>query len=387
MLGLVGAAAAVAISRGGENGSAPGVDPGPAELRPAVPSPYEVPASALSVSTSAELRRALLHPQPTDIVLAEGVYDAPKPFVNSNGHRVYAARLGGAVLRVGLSLGANAGPLGGSVQGLVFDVRDESKTVQGAEILVWGTAENAAVLDVVLRGNRVARAGLVVRQPEGFRAERVVARDFTDYGVVVDANDPALTELTQPFQLADVTVIGVARPVPGSSNGTSEACVWVGNPGTVRRIHVRGCAWTGLWTGTAATEARFDRVDVDDTPTGIYIEHFTHRSTFQRVRVGEDVRVGVLAEWAAPEWGRRPASVGNVIQDSWIGASVVGVYLDEGTTRTTIRETTFANQRWAAIGDYRGIENAYYGNNYNAIAPGAVDVTREHLSSFRDGEE
>ena len=278
-------------------------------MRPVAPSHYETPGAAIHVTTSAELRRALLRPQPADIVLAEGVYDGSEPFLNPNGHRLYAARIGRVVLRAGLSLGGNAGPPGASVQGLVFDVRDEEKTVDGAEILVWGTAKDAAVLDVALRGNRVVRAGLVVRQPEGFQGARIVARDFTDYGVLVDANDPALTRLDQPFQLTDVSVAGVTRPVPGSSDGTGEACVWIGNPGVVTRVHVRRCAWSGLWTGTSATDALFDQIDVDETPTGVYIEHFTRRSTFQHVRVGEHVRVGILAEWAAPAWGRRPASV------------------------------------------------------------------------------
>jgi hypothetical protein len=386
LLGLVAAAAALAVSRGGEKEAARRVDRIPGDVSPTPPSPYEVPTSAVSVGTSGELRRALQRPRPTDIVLADGIYDSPTPFLNSQGHRLYAARLGGATLRAGLSLGAGTGPAGGAVQGLVFDVHDEKRTVEGAAIAVWGAAKDVAVLDIVLRGNREIRAGLVVRQPDGFRGERLVARDFTDYGVVVDANDPALTRLARPFQLSDIRVAGVARPVPGSSNGTAEACVWVGNPGVVLRVHARQCAWTGLWTGTAATEALFDRIDVDETPTGVYIEHFTHRSTFKHVQVGADVRVGVLAEWAAPAWGRRPASVGNVIQDSWIGASVAGVYLDDGTTRTTVRRTTFANQRWAAIGDYRGIDNSYYGNNYVAIAPGADEVTQEHLSSFAGGD-
>jgi hypothetical protein len=387
VLGLVAAAAALAVSRDGEKEPARRMNGVPGGTRPAAPSRYEVPGSAVSVSTSAELRRALLHAQPTDIVLADGVYDASTPFLNPNGHRLYAARLGGATLRAGLSLGANAGPAGGSVQGLVFDVRDEEKTVQGAEILVWGAARHAAVLDVVLEGNRGVAAGLVVRQPDGFRGERVVARNFTDYGVLVDANDPALTSLNRPFELSDIKVSGVARPAPGSSNGTAEACLWVGNQGFVRRARLRGCAWTGLWTGTATTDAVFDRIDVDATPTGVYIEHFTRGSTFQRLRVGEDVRVGVLAEWAAPAWDRRPASVDNVIEDSWIGASLAGVYLDEGTTRTIVRRSTFANQSWAAIGDYRGIDNAYFGNNYDAIGSGADEVTQEHLSSFADGNE
>jgi hypothetical protein len=370
----------VGLTRGEEKepaGSAP------VQMRPAPPSPYEIPASGVRITTSAQLRAVLSRSQPTDVVLADGVYDGSRPFLNPNGHRLYASSLGGAVLRAGLSLGGNAGPSGGAVHGIVFDVRDPEKTVEGAEIAVWGTATGARVLDVTLRGNRVIRTGLVVRQPEGFHGARLVARGFTDYGVVVDANDPTLDDLARPFLLTDVTVAGVGRPVPRSSNGTAEACVWVGNPGIVRRVHVRRCAWTGLWTGTATTEALFDRIDVDQTPTGVYVEHFTRRSTFQHVRVGREVRIGLVAEWAAPEWDGRPASVDNVIQDSWFESSLAGVFLDDGTTRTTVRRSTFANQRWAAIGDYRGIDNEFYGNDYGAIAPGADDVTDEHLNSVR----
>jgi hypothetical protein len=101
--------------------------------------------------------------------------------------------------------------------------------------------------------------------------------------------------------------------------------------------------------------------------------------------VGPDVRVGLAAEWAAPEWGSKPASVGNVIEDSRFESRLAGVYLDEGTERTTIRRSTFVNQQWAAIGDYRGSDNAYYANDYRGIAPGAEAVSRDHLTSFREG--
>jgi hypothetical protein len=383
-LAALGAAAAAVGLSGGERKQPVASIPG--HVRPIPPSAYEVPARAVHVATSAELRTALRRSQPTDIVLADGVYDGSQPFLNPHGHRLYAAHVGRAVLRAGLSLGGNAGSAGGGVRGLVFDVRDPRKTAEGAEIIVWGTASGARVLDVTLRGNGAVRTGLVVRQPEGFRGARLVARGFTDYGVAVDANDPTLDELARPFHLTDVDVAGVARPVPRSSNGTAEACVWIGNPGVVRRVRVQRCAWTGLWTGTAAAHALFDRIDVDQTPTGVYVEHFTRASTFQRLRVGGEVRIGVLTEWAAPEWDGRPASVGNVFQDSWFDTSAAGLYLDEGTTRTTVRRSTFVSQRWAAIGAYRGLDNAFYGNDYDRIAAGADEVTQKHLNSYAGGE-
>jgi hypothetical protein len=388
LLALVVSLAAVGLTRGDEKEPVE-PDPGPEAskpdpVRPTPPSRYVVPPGAVRVTTSAKLSRVLKRTRPTNIALANGVYGGRGPFLNPHGHRLYAANLGGAVLRVGLSLGGNAGRPGGLVRGVVFDVRDPAKTVEGAVITVWGTARRARVLDVTLRGNRAVRSGLVVREPEGFSAARLVVRGFTDYGVLVDANDPARTHLRRPFRLADVDVAGVTRPVPRSSNGTAEACLWVGNPGVVERVRARRCAWTGLWTGTATADAVFDQIDIDQTPTGVYLEHFTRSSRFQRLQVGGDVRIGLVTEWANPAAGGRAASVDNVIQDSWFASRVAGVYLDAGTTRTTIRRSMFVNQEWAAIGDYRGLGNAYYGNDYGGIARGASRVTDEHVSLFEE---
>jgi hypothetical protein len=329
------------------------------------------------VRTSGQLRAALARRNPIRILLHRGTYDADRPFVNANGHALYAGLLGKVVLTAGLSLGVDEGRPGGVVRGVVFDVREYEKTVDGVALAVRNA--RAQVLDVRLRGNGVTRSGLVVREPEGFRAARLVVRDFTDYGVLVDANDRDRTSLDRPFQLRDLDVAGIVRPVPGSSQGRGEACVWVGNPGVVERARVRRCGWTGLWTGTATTGARLAGIDVDETRTGVYIEHFTRESTFERVRVGPRVRVGLNAEWADPDWGGIPGSIDNVVQDSRFESWLVGVYLDEGTTRTIIRRSTFVGQRWAAIGDYEGVDNAYHSNDYRRIARGAVPVTREHI--------
>lgn len=387
IVALVFAAAAVLL-RGHEQQTVEAesgrMAPEPEPVLPLAPSPYHVPDGAQRVRSSAQLAAALRRTRPTDIVLADGVYRSRRPFLNPHGHRLYARRLGGAVLKAGLSLGGNDGRPGGLVRGVVFDVADPARTAEGAEIMVWGSAKRARVLDVTLRGNGVARSGLVVREPQGFSAARLVVRDFTDYGVLVDANEPSLTELERPFHLVDVDVAEVARPLPGSSNGTAEACVWIGNPGVVERVRARRCGWTALWTGTATTGALFDRIDVDRAPTGVYVEHFTRSSRFRRLQVGADVRIGLLTEWADPGSDGRPASVMNVIEDSWFASWLAGVYLDEGTTRTTVRRSTFVNQRWAAIGDYRGNENAYYENDYRAIASGAEAVTHQHVSVFEE---
>jgi exopolysaccharide biosynthesis polyprenyl glycosylphosphotransferase len=346
---------------------------------PQAPAAYRVPTGAIRVSTSAQLRAALARHEARRIVLARGTYRSRRPFLNPYGHRLYAAKLGAVVLKAGLSLGGNHGRGGGLVRGIVFDVDSPSRTVAGAVIAVWGTGRNVSVLDTTLRGHRVVSAGLVARQTDGLVVRRVVARGFSQYGVVVDANDLNAAPSAGRFSIADLDVAGVSRPVPRSSEGRAEACVWIGNSGTVRRVRAAGCAWTGLWTGTATRGSSFEDIDVARARTGVYIEHYTHKSVFRRLRIRPTVRTGVVAEWADPAWNGEPASVDNVIEDSRFESWLAGVFLDAGTTRTTVRRSTFANQSWAAIGDHQGVGNKYYENDYRHIRPGASAISHGRL--------
>ena len=356
----------------------------PNPLDPRRPSSYQLPRQGMRVSSSQELRAALQRRRPAAIVLADGTYEAERPFLNPYGHRLYAAQLGRAVLRAGLSLGGNHGRGGGLVRGVVVDVRDARRTVGGAAIAVWGVGHGARILDTRLRGHGALSAGVEARRPEGLVVKRLVVRDFRDFGVLVDANDPE-PRAGRRFRVADIDVAGIGRPRPGSSMGRAEACVWIGNAGSVRRVRARSCAASGLWTGTATRRSLFDAINVDRAQTGVYLEHFTHGSTFRQLRIGPRVRVGLNAEWADPAWDRRPASVDNVIEDSRFESTLAGVYLDEGTTRTTVRRSTFIAQDWAGIGDYLGDANRYYANDFRGLGGGVQAVRHDHLSSSREG--
>jgi len=348
----------------------------PVALR--APAAYTVPAGALSVTNSADLSAALAGGTPRDIVLASGVYDSGGPFNNANGHRLYSATLGGAVLRAGIVLGGNAGPGNGLVRGITFDVSDASKTSFNAIVLVWGNSgRGARVLDTTFYGHNVVGNAILVRQPEGLVVQRVKARDFSNDGILVDANVPGLVMTIRPL-LEDLDIANVSYPIPHSSNGTAEACLWIGNTSTVRRVVVRNCAWMGIWTGDADAGSLHEDFDIDGTPVGVYLEHFTTGTTLQRMHIGSNVGLGMICEWADPGWGSRPACVDTVIQDSTIASSDNGVFLDYGTTRTTVRRVTFIGQRRSAITDFTGINNAYYDNDYSAIALGAVPISFNH---------
>jgi hypothetical protein len=345
--------------------------------RPVAPSQYPLPRRGLRISSSRQLVAALADGRAETIVLAPGRYDNSRPFFDRDGDRIYASALGKVVFRAGIVLGANEGPPGAAIRGVGFSVADPAKTFHGAIVHVWGSARHAAVLDTRLNGNGIVDAGLVVRQPEGFVARRVIATSFRSYGVLVDPNRDDY-RARAPYVLTDLNVSRVTRRVPGSSDGTAEACVWLGSTGLVRRVIARGCGVSGIWTGTANKGSRIEDASVDRSRVGIYIEHFTTGTTFRRLRVGPSVARGVNAEWANQARGGKPASVDNLIEDGYFDTTVVGVYLDQGTTRTSVRRCKFVAQTRAAIGDYKGVGNSFSDNDFRGIAGGAVPISYEY---------
>jgi hypothetical protein len=365
--------------------------PGPtAPGAPFPPAPYTVPAGALQVSTSAQLVSALAGTTPRDIVLADGVYDNPVSFANPNGHRLYAARLLGATLTAGINVASSSGQPGALVRGIAFDVADPAKTSSGRVIFSWGTSRNTQVLDSTFNGHKVLTAAVWAYQPDGLVVQRVQIRDFTDWGVVAD-NNVAGSTLAVPILIEDIDVANITRAVPRTGGGMAEACVGIGNTATVRRVKARNCAWMGVTTMNATGNSLLEDLDIDGGPAagmpagagsqgsvGLYIEHLTWNTTFQRMRIGPSLSYGVVCEGTDPNgaaWNGVSASIDNVIQDSTIESGQVGVLMGWATTRTTTRRVTFRSQYVAAITDYLGVNNSYYGNDYSGILPGALAVS------------
>lgn len=346
---------------------------------PAAPASYAIPAGAVTVSSASQLSSELAHSAVENIVLADGTYSASSAFSNAEGHHLFAAHVGKAVLTAGIVLGGNFGHTGGSIQGLAFDIANPNAVDDNSIVDVWGAmGVDTAVRDTTFNGHFAVGYAINVNPGEGFVAQRIVASNFTSDGISVDSYPDPVTFDQRPL-LTDINVSGVSRSTPKSSDGTSEACVWLGTPVTLQRAKLRNCAWDGLWTGFNGRGSTYSDVDVDNTPTGVYMEHFTTSSTFNRLHVGSDVRIGVNCEWDDPSWGSKPASVDNVIENSSIQASRVGVYMDEGTTGTVVKNSMFKGESAAAIVDYKGVGNSYSGNNYSGIAKTAVAVSKSHL--------
>ena len=120
-------------------------------------------------------------------------------------------------------------------------------------------------------------------------------------------------------------------------------------------------------------------IDIDAIKygVGIYAEHFTTNSVFQRIDVGPDTILGVECEWADPAWQRKPACDGVVFQDATFRSSCAGVWLDEGTRNSTVRRSVFVGQSVAGIVTTRTRGSMYdaSGNDYSQLNSGAKTIT------------
>ena len=356
------------------------------------PSSYSVPGGATIVSSSAQLVAAL-NAGPKPIVLADGTYGSSSYFDDWNSISLYAQHLGGAVLTAGLMVGGNRGPGGAIVQGLAFNVTDPSATFQNSELNLWGaTGENTQVLDTTFDGNWDIGVGLLAMNPDGLVAQRLQFSSFVDDAI--RASNNAAVSYGSPTAvinaISDISVAGVSNSTPGSSGGTAEAGLWIGQPVTngVRRIKIRDCAWSGIETVNNAWNTTYSDLDIDMSGphagigVAVYLEHYSLNDTFTNFVITGS-KEGFNGEWNDGTPGKEAAhhdtiENGTIDASGWTGGgNTVGVYLDQGSDSNTITGIIFKNQNWAAIGLFQNTGTNTITNNTYQLAPGARELVRD----------
>jgi uncharacterized membrane protein YgcG len=362
---------------------------------PLPPAPYQLPAAAIYVTSSDQLVTALQNSN-RDIVLADGTYSRSSPFVDSGGDRLYAEHLGGAVLQTGLVVGGNVATGGALVRGLVFDIHDASRVLGGGALHIWGLGgANTQVLDCVFRGNWAVPVGILAYNPLGLHVERVELSSFTDVGVRASDNVQTAYGSATPHMdvLQDISIDGVSRAVPGSSNGTAEAGLWIGEPvqNGVHRVSIRNVAWSGIETVNNAWDTSFTDLDIDMSGSrqaqgvGVYLEHYSRHLTFDHFSL-RGVRVGVNAEWADPAYasiaGAHFIDFTNGVIDS-VGSTLsgnqAGIFLDVGTESVTVKSVFFRNQNWAAIAAYQTIGTNSFTQLTSQLQSSASVISNAHI--------
>jgi hypothetical protein len=281
------------------------------------------------------------------------------------------------------------------IEGLAFDVTDPSSTFQNSELNTWGVAgENTQVLDSTFDGNWAVGVGLLAANSDGLVAARLHFSHFTDEGIRASDNVQVPYGSPTPVinTISDVSVDGVGASSPGSSGGTAESGLWIGEPvaNGVNRISISDCAWSGIELVGNAWNTTFSDFTIDTTGphavngVAVYMEHFTTNDVFTNFQI-TGARVGFAAEWDNGVAGNGAAQNdtiknGTIDARGWSGTgNTAGVYLDAGTGSTTVENVTFENQNWAGIGAYQSAGVDTFSNNTFAVAPGAADVSPGHL--------
>jgi hypothetical protein len=101
--------------------------------------------------------------------------------------------------------------------------------------------------------------------------------------------------------IRDLRIERITRQPPRSSDGTAEACLWVGQTADVSRVELVAGAWMQLWLGARSYRGVHSDIRMTDTRlVGIYPEHQTWDSTIRRF-VNE----------------QSPAQLGNVVNQEW----------------------------------------------------------------------
>jgi hypothetical protein len=108
----------------------------------------------------------------------------------------------------------------------------------------------------------------------------------------------------------------------GSQGGTGEAGAWLGNPTTMRRVHIKDCDWMGVNLVARSHGSLLEDVLIEDAPVGVYFELATHDVTLRRVKTqniapravaGGSEPLGLLAARSHTfEWWHRFPEYGGV---------------------------------------------------------------------------
>lgn len=357
------------------------------------PSPYKVPSGGIVATDGPSLIRAI-DTNPSCVILADGTYDSSSVFLNRNAIPLYAQHLGKAILTAGIEGGGNYAKPGALLQGLVIDVKDPSKAATEGSVLAcvasWGSGTGFKLYDTVLKGNKVLEYGFYTTNPIDADLQRLQVYGFTDNGIMLHNNQKVPYGSTTPIvkNVTDILVDGVVRPVPGSSNGTAEAGLFLGHPIlNLDRIKLRNCYWSGIETCDNSWDTTYSNLDIDMTGlpgrgTGFYMEHFNFNNIIRAslIKVA-DGAICINSEW---DYGQVDnGSKRNTVRDSVLIGGRLAINLDEGTESSTVNNVMFEGQTIAAIGEYLnnktpGTFNTYMNNDYSKLAKGAVPVSTSH---------
>ena len=224
-------------------------------------------------------------------------------------------------------------------------------------VSAWGAHSGISVQDSLIEGGGSARAGVYTLGSDRSRDTSVIRtriRGFRSYGILFGqkeygrpsaalhgvALDNDVSDIRDPARDACVT-----DPRTASGCGTNESGIWTGGvEAAIIGNTIRRARWDGIETVGSSTRTTIVGNAIDETRTGIYLEHSTNDSLIARNRI-VDAATGINVEWLHDGVGSRR----NTFTRNRVVRARSGLFLDVGSDGNRIVGNVFVGGAWPAI--------------------------------------
>jgi parallel beta-helix repeat protein len=222
----------------------------------------------------------------------------------------------------------------------------------------WGAHSSISIQDSQIESDGTGEAGVVALGSDESRDTSVIrteVRRFTSFGILLQQQEHGRPAADLHGVVLDNLVSDIRDPsrdgcwtaakyrTPGC--GTNEGGIWTGGvEAAVIGNTVRRARWDGIETVGSSTRTTIVGNKIDDTRTGIYLEHSTHRSLIARNLI-VDALTGINVEW----WHEGEGSRRNTFAYNRIVSSETGLFVDVGGDHNRIVGNVFVGGSRPAI--------------------------------------
>jgi parallel beta-helix repeat protein len=257
---------------------------------------------------------------------------------------------------------------------------------------VWGAFSNVSVQDSVIEGDGSAQVGVFALGSDRSRDTSVIrtrVRGFRSHGILLAQREYGRPAAALHGLALDNVVSDIRDPArdrcyyaPNSTPkcGTNEGGIWTGGveAAIIGNTVVRA-RWDGIETVGSSTRTTVVGNTIRDTRTGIYLEHSTKDSLFER-NVVTKTRTGINVEW----WHDGQGSIRNTFSSNRIvAASRGGLSVDVGDDGNQIVENVFVGGGRPAI-VLQGTSDNVVRRNLGCRA-GDEELVREQSAYYDNG--
>jgi len=292
------------------------------------------------------------------------------------------------------------GPGGG--KGIAVAVFDGSRNVRLSRIdlshvrtdgvNVWGAYSNVSVQDSEIDGGGTAQVGVFALGSDRSRDTSVIRTrisGFRSHGILLAQKEHGRPAAALHGLALDNVVTDIRDPArdkcayaPNTTPkcGTNEGGIWTGGvEAAIIGNTVLRARWDGIETVGSSTRTTVVGNRIQDTRTGIYVEHSTHDSLFSK-NVIADAGTGINVEWFHDGQGStRNTFASNRI----VSASKGGLFVDVGSDGNQIARNVFVGGARPAI-VLQGTSDNVVQRNVGCRA-GDEELVREQSAYYDSG--